>query len=371
MNIALLAICLRRMEHRIELRIKEKISETDQAATLVLEPLVPDFHYRAGQFLTLLFDQIGPRPFRRSYSFSTCPEVDALPAITVKKVPNGRASRYLAEQAQPGDLLQAIAPAGQFVLAPAESTPRNVFLIGGGSGITPLFALLKQVLHTEPRSRVSLVYANSHEDQIIFRTQLRKLAQQFPDHLQVIHLLSQTRGPLPDLRQAEAPARIRTQRLSNALVQTLVEEALHFDRANAQFFVCGPKNLMLKAITMLHYMQFKSAQIHQEIFTIVEPYRPPAERYPNSRVRLHYRGQDFEIPVQKGDTILEAAEKTGLTLPFSCRSGICTTCAATCHSGNVEMFVPHGQIDVSQSNGLVFTCVGYPLTPAVEISIGI
>ena len=358
------------MEHRIELRIKEKISETNQAVTLVLEPIVPNFHYRAGQFLTLLFDQISPKPLRRSYSFSTCPEVDARPAITVKKVPNGRASRYLTEQAQPGDLLQAIAPAGQFVVPPTEGTARVVCLIGGGCGITPLFALRKQVLQTERQSRVILVYANSNEDRIIFRTQLRELVRQFPDRLQVIHLLSQTRRPLPDLRQAEAPAQIRTQRLSNALVQTLVEEALHFDRATAQFFVCGPKNLMLKAVTMLHYMQFESAQIHQEIFTIVEPYRPPAERYPDSRVRLRYRGQDFEIPVQKGNTILEAAEKNGLILPFSCRSGICTTCAATCRSGNVEMFVLQGQIDVRQSNGLVFTCVGYPLTPEVEITIG-
>ncbi|MDX1942983.1 MAG: ferredoxin--NADP reductase [Saprospiraceae bacterium] len=358
------------METRIKLRIRDKIKETERAATLVLESLGGPLIYRAGQFLTLIFNNLGPKAFRRSYSFSSTPGVDAFPTITVKKVPNGSASRFLVDQVQIGDILEAISPAGQFILPEDDGSPRDIFLIGGGSGITPLFSILKQVLHFEPQSRVTLIVANSNENAIIFRQALLDLIKIFPERLKIIHFLSNTLMPISYLREAENPAEIRLERLSNALVEALILQCLHFDRKNAQFFLCGPKNLMLKASQMLHYLQFGETQVHQEVFDIIEPYRPPKDLYKNSQVFIEFSGKNFLVPVKAGDTILEAAEKAGLALPYSCRSGICTTCIGKCTSGRVEMFTNAGQITTDISNGIVFTCVGYPLTPEVSIKIG-
>lgn len=357
------------METRIKLCIRDKIKETERATTLVLESLDVPLRYRAGQFLTLVFDQLAPKTFRRSYSFSSTPGVDIFPAITVKKVPNGSASRYLVDQVQIGDVLEAIAPAGQFIL-PEDDGFRDIFLIGGGSGITPLFAILKQVLHFEPQSRVTLILANSNENAIIFRQALLDLVKIFPERLKIIHFLSNTLMPISYLREAENPAEIHVERLSNALIGKVVVSHLHFDRKNAQFFLCGPKTLMLKASQMLHYLQFADRQIHQEVFDIIEPYRPPKDFYKDAQVRIEFSGKNFLVPVKAGDTILEAAEKIGLELPYSCRSGICTTCTGRCTSGRVEMFTNAGQITTDISNGIVFTCVGYPLTPEVSIEIG-
>lgn len=358
------------MEIRIKLRIREKVKETERVATLVLEPLTRDFNYRPGQFLTFIFKGLGAKEFRRSYSFSSTPGVDSFPTITVKKMPNGSASRYLVDQAQVGDILEAIPPAGQFFLPESSGKFRDIFLIGGGSGVTPLFSILKQILHFETESRVTLILANSNEQVLIFRKQLRQLAKEFPNQLKVIHFLSDTKMLLSELRALEAPAEIRIQRMSNALVAQLVEQHLHFNRRDAQFFLCGPKTLMLKASQMLRYMQFDENQIHQEIFGIIEPYRPPRDVYKDSQVRIQFLGKNFLVPVKAGDTILEAAEKMGLELPYSCRSGICTTCTGRCTSGKVEMFTNEGQINTDMSNGVVFTCVGYPLTDKVEIEIG-
>ena len=83
------------MENRIQLRVREKIGETATATTLVLQPLGQELRYQAGQFITLLFNDLDPKEFRRSYSFSSTPGVDEFPAITVKKIPNGSATRYL------------------------------------------------------------------------------------------------------------------------------------------------------------------------------------------------------------------------------------------------------------------------------------
>ncbi|MFN7115399.1 MAG: 2Fe-2S iron-sulfur cluster-binding protein [Saprospiraceae bacterium] len=359
------------MENRIYLRIREKIKETAAATTLVLEPLEQTLHYQAGQFITLIFKQLSPKEFRRSYSFSSTPGVDAFPAITVKKIPNGAATRYLVDQTQVGDVLEAIHPAGQFTLPPSDGAPRDVVLIGGGSGITPLFSILKQVLHQEPQSRVTLIFANSNEQSVIFRKALLQLASQFVERLQVVYFLSNTIDSIFYLRQAEAPVTIRVERLSNALIGQLVQQQLHYETSKAQFFLCGPKHLMLKASQMLHYLQFAENQIHQETFTIVEPYRPPSALYGDSQVQIHYRDRDYDILVKGGQTILEAAEAVGLELPYSCRSGICTTCAGRCTRGEVEMFTQAGRVSTALSNNVVFTCVGYPLTAEVGISIGV
>lgn len=357
------------MENRIHLRVQAKIRETDTAVTLVLEPLGTNLHYKAGQFIILIFKNLGPKEFRRSYSFSSTPSIDLFPSITVKKIPNGSATRYLVDEVQSGDLLEAIHPSGQFLLPENDGIGRDIFLIGGGSGITPLFSILKQVLHIEPQSRVTLILANSNESSIIFRKSLQVLAMQFAERLQVIHFLSHLSEPIAPLRQAEKPAEIHQERLSNALIGKMVERHLHFDRSNAQFFLCGPKNLMIKASQMLHYLQFGESQIHQETFTIIEPYRPPGELYGDSRVRIHYLGRDYDILLKGGQTILEAAEAVGLELPYSCRSGVCTTCAGRCLAGKVEMFTQAGRVSTDLSNQVVFTCVGYPLTKEVSISI--
>lgn len=363
-------LLLLNMENRIKLRIREKIKETERVATLVLEPLSNEFNYYPGQFLTFIFKDSNAKEFRRSYSFSSTPGVDNFPMVTVKKMPNGSASRYLVDQVQVGEILETIPAAGQFLLPQSTGKARDIFLFSGGSGITPLFSILKQVLHFEPESRATLVLANSNEQTIIFRRQIHQLAKEFPNQLKVIHFLSDTKMPFSELRELEAPVEIRIQRISNALVAQLVEQNLNFDRQHAQFFLCGPKTMMLKASQMLHYMQFEASQIHQEIFGIIEPYRPPRDVYKDSQVKIQFFGQNFLVPLKAGDTILEAAEKVGLELPYSCRSGICTTCTGRCTSGKVEMFTNAGQIDTDMSNGVVFTCVGYPLTEHVSIEIG-
>lgn len=357
------------MENRIHLHILKKIRQTSATVTLILEPIGIDLHYEAGQFIALIFNNISGKEFRRSYSFSSTPGVDAFPSITIKKVPNGSATRYLIDHTKPGDTLEAIHPAGQFTVPKSEGTPRDIFLIGGGSGITPLFSILKQVLFFEPQSRVTLILANSNEDAIIFREALREFAKQFSNRFQIIHFLSNTNENIDNLNQIESPAEVRVERMNNMLIEKIVNAQLQFDRAQAQFFLCGPKNLMLKASQILHYLQFSGKQIHQEIFTIVAPYRPPTELYKDSLVIISYQEEAFMIFVKGGQTILEAAEKQDLELPYSCRSGICTACKSRCRNGEVDMYLPGGRITTKSSDNIVFTCVAYPLTERVELEI--
>jgi ring-1,2-phenylacetyl-CoA epoxidase subunit PaaE len=144
-------------DHTISLKLREIIRETDDAKTFVFETLDGSrLDYQAGQFLTFLLHVHG-HEVRRSYSMSSAPGVDAFPAITVKRVPNGEISRLWVDHVRTGDIFNVLPPSGRFVLEKEDAGEHDIVLIGAGSGITPLFSLLKQTLSQETESYVKLI----------------------------------------------------------------------------------------------------------------------------------------------------------------------------------------------------------------------
>jgi len=349
------------------LQVTERIRETPDTVSFVVQPSGKVPAYRAGQFLTLLFDdELGTKPVRRSYSFATTPGVDPQWMFTVKKKPNGLVSRYLHDHIEVGDLLRSLPPAGQFVLPPADG-PRDLFLIAGGSGITPLFSILKEALYNEPDCRILLLYANRSEDHIIYRDAIRMLHRVYRERFELIHLLSNPRSDLLTLRQALEPAEVYWGRLSNHMVEKWVDDYSVNDSARAHFFLCGPRGMMLKANNALGYKGFGSDQVHTENFVIKEALRPSAEDFPPAVVELERRGEHYEVAITPGQTILEAAEAMGLSLPFSCRAGTCATCSGRCTEGQAVMYTQDGRMDTVSTKGLVFTCVAYPQTKYLRV----
>ncbi len=355
------------MHDYLRLEVVGKRQETPTTVTLSLRPCDGPVEYQAGQFLTFLFDKLSARPIRRSYSLSSCPGVDADLQVTVQKQVNGLASRFLHDRVVPGDFLVSLPPAGKFVL-PGEVPPQLV-LFGGGSGVTPLFGLLKDVLHHHPETRVLMLDANRNEEHIIFRDILTQYAVGWPERFSLRHFLSMPVKRLSALDQELGPAIVRWGRLSNAIMEQILDDFGRQDPANTLFYLCGPPALLLKAREVLGYLGFNEDQVLRELFTLRPPYRPKAERYPNAIVRLEQHGEIYRFPVPAGQTILEAAEAAGLSLPYSCRSGSCTTCIARCLEGRVEMFTPDGRIDSHTFGGEALTCVGYPETEEVTLRI--
>ena len=354
------------MTETLQIRVREKIRETPRTQSLVLEPLDGTMPYRAGQFLTLLFDDLGPRPLRRSYSLSSAPGVDPFPVITVKKQVNGLVSRYLCEKAAAGMVFRALPPAGKFTL-PSRGEAGNLVLFGGGSGITPLYGLLKEVLRKHPGSRVLLLDANRDERHIIFRKGLTAQARAFPDRLRLVHYLSDPVEDLHKLRTELAPAAVRWGRFSNDLMEKWFSEFVSEHGGPVSFYLCGPPSLLLKAREVLGYLGFDESQIHRELFLLSQPFRPSPEKYPDCHARVRLNRRQYGFKIEAGTTILEAAEAAGITLPFSCRSGSCTTCLAHCRKGEAEMFTPDGRTHSRAIQGDVLTCVGYPLSEELDL----
>lgn len=333
----------------VELTITKIINETDDAGTFVLQPANGQpVSYHAGQFLTLLFNRNG-RAIRRSYSFSSTPGVDEEISITVKRVHNGEISRLFLDYYKAGDQLTAIEPAGMFVLPADLHQQQTVFLIAAGSGITPVFSLLKQLLHQTAVSNIVLLYQNHTAADTIFREALGQLSQQFSKRFKWLDFISVSNA--------------LHRKLTNDYLEVLIQQNLSQPLAGALFYICGPASFMRMCQYTIRIMGFGEGQIRKEYFVIDPPPAPPLIKNVQSReVLLHSGGEIIRYQTQYPSTILQSALDNNIALPYSCKGGRCSACAARCVKGEVIMSMNDVLTDEDIASGLVLTCVGYAVT---------
>lgn len=348
------------MDDILNLRVKEVIPETKDALTLVLENANGEpVAYEAGQFLTLIIDA-GGKELRRSYSLSSSPEADANPAITVKRVQNGEISRYLFSTISKGSVLRSLPPAGRFTVRPSPKFPRDIFLLAAGSGIVPLFSILKTVLKKEPEARVHLICSNHNAESVIFRKPLVELQDIYKGRFNCVHVLSDLSSRMPGVIHGH---------LNNIMLEELLNEYLQYDKEHAAFYICGPFAYMRMITITLPLLDFSREQIHREVF--LTEINESVSGIPGgniaSDVTILAGGKEYLIHIPAGKTILKAAAENGIKLPYSCEAGICSTCSAQCTRGKVEMSVNEVLTAKDINDGLILTCTGYPVTGAVQI----
>lgn len=344
----------------LHLRVIEVAAETPDATSFFLEPLNgKPVVYRAGQFLTLILQNRNGHDVRRSYSLSSTPG-EKLLRLTVKRLHNGEMSRYLLNTLRVGDVLTSLHPAGRFTLD--EDQTGDLMLFGAGSGITPLFGLLKQVLQADPARRVTLVYSNSDEQSIIFRNELDDLKRRFPERFQLLYLLSNPADDWNGLRG----------RLNNVRLEQMLPGLTGISAPESlQFYICGPTDYMRMVQFTLVFSGFSPDQIRHENF-VIEP-APVSPSLPllaqDRMVLLTFRNREINIQVPAYKSILQAALDEGVNLPYSCRGGRCSTCASRCVAGRVYMTINDVLTERDLADGWVLTCTGYPESDGVVIEI--
>jgi ring-1,2-phenylacetyl-CoA epoxidase subunit PaaE len=342
---------------QLKLKVRQIVRETTDTATIFLESADgKKIIYDAGQFLTFIFNREG-HEIRRSYSFSSAPETDEFPAITIKRIPNGAISRFLLDHLQKGDILTALPASGRFTIDTGASLKRQVFFISAGSGIIPVFSLLKKIIKKEPLTRNTLIYQNRDEHSIIFSKPLHAMEKKNPGQLKWINLLS---------RPQKHPR--ASHRLTNFLLEKLVNTHLLTGR-EILFYLCGPPAFMRMAWFTLKQMGFTDDQIKKENFTI--EYVPPPPLIADTgdkNIILHYQQKTFRFSVSYPTNILQAALNNGIQLPYSCRGGRCSTCVARCLKGKLKMSINEVLTEKDLRDGLVLTCVGYAETD-LELSV--
>ena len=335
----------------INFRVEEVRLETPGCYTYILKEITgKTVHYKAGQFLTLLLT-INGREVRRSYSLSSAPLVDAYLSVTVKRVSNGEVSRYIIEHVKQGDIIRALHPAGRFTI---NSYNEELFcFIAAGSGITPVYALIKSLLNHSAQHQLLLIYQSRNEDSAIYRKQLLLLQEGFKDTFIIIELFSQP------INHSLQPAR-----LNNFLLEQIVKQQVH--TMSVQYFICGPPLFMKMAEFTLKTIGFNPSNIFKENFVIDTP-PPPALMIDTNvrKVSIHHKHREFEIQVKYPESILQAALRQHVSLPYSCRGGRCSTCTVRLLSGKVKMTINDVLTEKDMAEGLILTCVGYAETDVV------
>ncbi len=315
------------------------------------------FRYIQGQYVSLVIN-INGTEYRREYSICSSPYTGEDFAIAVRLAGTSTVSRYLIEDLKPGDIVKSYPPGGNFYTLLSPENKKTYVLIGGGSGITPLISIAKSVMYVEPQSKVILYFGNSGEKEIMFRSELENMATR-DDKFRLLLTLSH-----PPAEWNGLTGKINKKEIDSLLAESGPEE-------NTEFFICGPQAMMELVRSALAEKEVPADKIHIEYFTPL----PSQGQNQNvavdemtgvdRKVRIIIDDEEHEITVPAGGVILDAAIEADLDPPFSCRSGICTTCRAKLRSGKVKMDVSEGLTPDEIREGYILTCQSHPVTDDV------
>jgi 3-ketosteroid 9alpha-monooxygenase subunit B len=337
----------------VALRVARIVQETADARSFVLDvpaPLRERFAYRAGQFLTFEVPWAGGT-LGRCYSLSSSPACDAELAVTVKRVAAGRVSNWFHDAVAEGDLVRVLPPAGRFVLR--EGSARPLALFGGGSGITPVYSILRTALAATSR-RARLLYANRDRASVIFRDALDDLARRHTERFDLAHHLDDQRGLL-----------------DAAGVRRALEG---FE--GAEFYLCGPATFMDLVEGVL-----REAGVPREHILIERFLSPPDGELPGdaldppaaatdaapAEIVARLDGALHRFECAPDESLLAAARRAGLAPPSACEESFCGCCMARLVRGEVTMARCEALDADERDEGWILTCQARPASAELEI----
>jgi ring-1,2-phenylacetyl-CoA epoxidase subunit PaaE len=344
------------------LKVKEVIRETPEAVSIHFEqPTDGNISYKSGQFLTLIVE-INGQKVRRAYSLCSSP-FEPNPAVGIKAIQGGLVSNHVNQHIKAGDVLEILEPMGNFLVEPNAANTRHIVLLGGGSGITPLFSIAKTILKYEPNSKVTLLYGNRNENSIIFRKGIEQLKADNFGRFNVIHVLSH-----PETDNWDGAFGMLTK---DNVIKILSENDIKASE-NTEFYMCGPEQMMHESKLALESLGVPENKIYKESFTsaaATEAKGAAPSASGKTPITLIFNGSEHAIEVAANETILEAGIDAGLDLPYSCQSGVCTACRGKKKSGTVSMDETEGLSKKEIEQGYVLVCVGHPTSDDVVIEI--
>lgn len=297
---------------------------------------------------------------RRNYSI--CAGVDdGELRVAVKAVPGGVFSTWANRHLAAGNRMDVMTPEGRFHVPLDPSWARHHAAFAAGSGITPILSLARTTLAREPLSRFTLVYGNRSLADTLFQEELEDLKDRYLGRFVLINVFSR------EIQDVE----LFNGRLDAAKVAALAGSLLPLDTVD-EAFVCGPGAMIDDVEAALLAGGVPAGHVHVERFGV--PAAAPVQRtqpgdVAQARVTVIADGARRELPFREGDaSILDAALRAGVNLPYSCKGGMCCTCRARVLEGSVRMDRNYSLDAADVERGFVLTCQSHPLTGTVVLS---
>ena len=379
----------------VNLRVADIIDESHDAKTFRLvgkDDVL--FSYKPGQFVTVSVEIEG-KTVKRSYSMSSSPSRPHTMELTIKRVPGGLVSNWMADNVRLGDEFTVRGPAGKFSCFNYPS--RKIMCIAGGSGITPIMSMLRWIVDTTADVEVTLLYSGRSPHDFIFRKELETISARHSGLRVVFTVTSKWNG-------TESWTGL-TGRINKDMIKLVAPDLL--DR---HVFLCGPKPFSDSISNELKELDYPIANLHKESFggarvakgTKVAPKKPdkvvppaadgtvsgepakleaPADIVTDKKAEAQVAPSPVPVPVpepkvssapagfkvafkdsevvavvEEGQFLLDVAEAQGVEINYACREGSCGCCITKLLSGTIEM-EENDLSDEDRDAGMIFACV--------------
>ena len=351
--------------HPLKVTAIERAAEDATCVTVEVPPALREtFAHRAGQYVTVR-RTIQDRDERRTYSIVTAPGTNSL-RLGIRTQTGGLMSGDLASNLRPGDMLEVGTPMGRFRTDIDPARQFSYVAFAAGSGITPVLSLATDILAREPRSRFTLIYGNRSIARTMFLEETLALKNRYLDRLSLHFVMS---------REPQQTALLNG-RIDGKKVIELARQLVEIGSAD-EYLICGPGDMVdevrnaiksLNGAAPIRFERFATANSRPLEILVKAPDAPaPQEILATVTVTMDGRRRSFPMALSDA-SVLDAAERAGLELPFSCRSGICATCRARITEGAAVMTHNIALERWETDLGFVLCCQARPTTPTLEIS---
>ena len=308
-----------------------------------------NFDFVSGQYITIKH-KIDGEEVRRAYSICSAPSEGL--SIGVKRVEGGKMSTFLVDHLNIGDSLEVMPPSGNFVY---KENKKHVVAICAGSGITPIFSMIKSI---DDHTNFSLLYGNKSEQSTMFYSELKTIKDNSSKHLNIHWFFSKEKV------QSSINGRIDKNNL-----QQLLNTFSDLKDAD-DFYICGPGDLIDNVKELLLLNQINESKIHFERFTAAEKENNETDSEADimSNVTVCVDGDDFEFTLSsKGQYILDAAMQYGADVPYSCKGAVCCTCKGKVMEGKVTMDANYSLSEDEVAEGYFLGCTARPASPNLVV----
>jgi ring-1,2-phenylacetyl-CoA epoxidase subunit PaaE len=352
--------------HPLRVVSVERIAEDAVCVTLEIPVSLREaFAHDAGQYVTVR-RRINEREELRTYSIVTPPGGSVI-KLGIRLQPGGRVSGDIGANLRAGDALDVGTPMGRFRTAIDPKRQFSYVAFAAGSGITPVLSLATDILAREPHSRFTLIYGNRSISRTMFLEEALALKNRHLDRVSLHFVMS--REP--------QHTELLNGRIDGAKVAELARQFVEISSAD-EYLICGPGNMVdevknslkaLNAAAPVRVERFATASSRPLETPANKDAAAPAPQEVLAMISVTMDGRRRTFPMAPGDeSVLVAAERAGLELPFSCRSGICATCRTRIVQGAAVMAHNIALERWETDLGFLLCCQARPTTRTLELS---
>ena len=347
--------------HNLRIQSIEKETEGSSRIRFALpETLLDEFHFKPGQYISIKFE-MKKKAHVRTYSISSEPDRNFI-EIGVKHIKNGMFSNFLKTK-KLEDIIQISNPEGNFVLNSKE--PNRLLLIAAGSGITPMISILKSLLKKNTRTKVTLLYSNKTYADMMYRNEIQNLKDKYLDRLVVFNFFS---------REIQSTDFLNG-RITEDKITFLCERNLIDIQAIDQCFICGPMEMTKALRSYLKDRGLSERKIKTELFYVAKN-KTAKSKVKNfdpseSKIEVLIDGSKKIFYMNKTDDFIEKATQYGISVPYSCKNGMCATCRCKISSGEVIMKKNFSLEDWEIKKGFVLSCQLEPIDKEISLDFDI